>query len=57
MLGTKLKKFTQAGIHHAEGRLTLGEKAMQQASQIKDVQLPAVSTSTGAAVTAVIRSR
>ncbi|HEY0900517.1 MAG TPA: hypothetical protein VGD95_00205 [Micavibrio sp.] len=57
MLGTKLKKFAQAGIHQAEGRLTLGEKTMKQASQTKDIHLPAVSSSTGAAVTAIIRGR
>lgn len=64
MLGTKLTKFAQAGIHHAEGRLTLAERTMDQAkvkaakqTQAKDVHLPAVSTSTGAAVTSIIRTR
>ena len=57
MSGTKLKRFAQAGIHHTEGRLTLAEKTMKKATQAKDIQLPTVSSSTGAAVTAVIRGR
>lgn len=56
MLGTRLNAFAQAGINHTEGRLALAEETLKQANTT-DVHLPAVSSSTGAAMTTIIRGR
>lgn len=56
MLGARLHSFAQAGIAQKEGRLALAEQTLKQAGGT-DVHLPTVSSSTGAAVTAVIRGR
>lgn len=57
MQGKKLNKFASPGISGREGRRpALADKAMLQAGKAEDVHLPIVSSSTGAAVTTVIRS-
>lgn len=55
MLGNRLKAFAQAGIDHTEGRLALAEDTLKQAGKASAVHLPTVSSSTGAAMTAIIR--
>lgn len=58
MLGSRLNSFAQAGIEQKEGNCpALAEQALKQAGSTGDVHLPTVSSSTGAAVTAVIRCR
>lgn len=57
MQGKKLNTFARPGIARREGRSALAENAMLQAGKADDIHLPIVSSSTGAAVTAVIRSR
>lgn len=57
MLGTRLNTFAQAGIDHTEGRLALAEETLKHACSTSEVHLPTVSSSTGAAITTVIRTR
>lgn len=57
MLGTRLNRFAQSGIDHIEGRQSLAEETLKYVSRETEVQLPTVSSSTGAAVTAIIRTR
>lgn len=56
MLGARLHSFAQAGIAQKEGSIVLADQVLKQAGA-SDVHLPTVSSSTGAAVTAVIRAR
>ncbi|QQG35676.1 MAG: hypothetical protein HYS17_09155 [Micavibrio aeruginosavorus] len=57
MYGSRLKDFAKAGIDQREGRAGLIDQALKQMGQPELVSLPTVSSSTGAAVTAVIRTR
>jgi hypothetical protein len=58
MLGARLKLFAKSGIRQREGNCpALADKALKQAvTSHDDIHLPIVSSSTGAAMTTVIRS-
>lgn len=55
MSATKLDEFAKTGICQREGSAVLLDKTLKQSGYASEVRLPSVSTSTGAAVTAVIR--
>ncbi|MCM2344074.1 MAG: hypothetical protein NDJ24_05880 [Alphaproteobacteria bacterium] len=57
MHGSRLNNFAQGGINQREGNAGLIDNALKQSGHSELVNLPAVSSSTGAAVTAVIRLR
>lgn len=57
MNGSRLNNFAQGGIRQREGNAALIDLALKQSGHPELVNLPAVSSSTGAAVTTVIRLR